>query len=349
MFSRVVIAFGLLLLFVVGIPATATAAAPAWHLTIASHGTNFPAGAVGNTFAGPMYQITATDVGGTETTSDPIVIADTLPAGLTPIETDPGFGVSGSCEIMSQTVTCTYSGPVQRSKSIVVGVAVEVGALPDPTVLTNSATVSGGGGASARASTTTTISSTPASFGLLPGLSGLGGSLTDPNGLPSTQAGSHPNQLTLDFSVPDKRVSTSGAFLAAVGGGTRDLHADLPRGLVVNPNATTVRCVESQLEVNECPADSQVGIASTSVTFGNFGVNLYEEPIYNMVPPADAPAEFGFEVAGAGIYIHVLGGVRPGDYALTAESPARALARSPSKPASILGKTQVTSSPAAPH
>jgi hypothetical protein len=263
-----------------------------------------------------MYEIVGTNVGG-GVAATPIVVTDTFPAGITPIEAQVRTSRAefGSCEIVSQTVSCPSPNRLRPGELVEASIAVEVSSLPDPTVVSDTATLSGGGAATVQATARTTITSAPASFALLPGPAGLGGSITEADGSPDTQAGSHPNQVTLDFGVPDVRI---GEWLGSVDGGLRDLHSYLPRGFVVNPNATSVRCLEAQLEANECPDGSQVGLATTMVTF--LGIAGSPVPIFNMVPPADAPADFAFNVSGASIYVHILGGVRPGDYAISSEA-----------------------------
>ena len=50
------------------------------------------------------------------------------------------------------------------------------------------------------------------------------------------------------------------------------------------------------------------------------GVEVLDEPVYNMAPPAGVPAELGFNAAGIGIIMHVGGKVRTGgDYGLSAD------------------------------
>jgi hypothetical protein len=109
----------------------------------------------------------------------------------------------------------------------------------------------------------------------------------------TTQAGAHPN-LHIDLAFDQKP-----------GGGphanTREIVIDLPPGSLGNPNAVP-RCTTAQLvgtDVNNptnetsCPVDSQVGLVTLTLG-GTFGSTIFTEPMYNMVPPPDAVARFGF-------------------------------------------------------
>lgn len=109
---------------------------------------------------------------------------------------------------------------------------------------------------------------------------------------------------------------------ADIYGSPKDVQVNLPRGFVVNPDVTSVKCTEAQLETKperggECPAASAVGVDYPSLP--PFGENA-SSAIYNMVPPPGVPAEFGVNPAGVGLVFHILGKVRTGgDYGLTGE------------------------------
>ena len=50
------------------------------------------------------------------------------------------------------------------------------------------------------------------------------------------------------------------------------------------------------------------------------GIEVLDEPVYNMAPPAGVPAELGFDAAGIGLIMHVGGRLRTGgDYGLSAD------------------------------
>jgi hypothetical protein len=161
-----------------------------------------------------------------------------------------------------------------------------------------------------------------ADFGFLPGAAGFNGSITNEDGSPDTQAGSHPYQLTVGIGFNSHYDSNLGETLPE-GGGVRDVTVNLPAGMIVDPTATETTCTEAQLESDStpgggCPGSSAVGVATVDV--GDF-LGEQESTIYNMVRPAGAPAAFGFDAAGAGVFVHLLGAVRTGsDYGLSANS-----------------------------
>jgi uncharacterized repeat protein (TIGR01451 family) len=110
-------------------------------MTVAkTHTGNFTRGSTGS------YLITATNNGtGAVPAGTTVTVSDTLPAGLTPTGWTIPPGSGWSCNIASQTVTCTNSnalavGASYAAISITVSVAQNAAAS-----LTNTATVSGGG------------------------------------------------------------------------------------------------------------------------------------------------------------------------------------------------------------
>ena len=301
------------------VASAATTPGPAWRLTVASTPTNFApeeeAGFAGN----PQYTIIATNIGG-KTAEGPIKLTDTLPDGLTPYYAE-GYNVQGLpvdffCDIDGQTVTCTSDGgPIRPGDWVYFPIYLEIDDFPDPTIVTNSATISGGGAPIAGATTSTTITSSLPDFDFVSGAAGLSASLTEPDGSPTTQAGAHPYRLSVDLATPSK---VEGFSVVAADGGLRDASVTLPRGVIVNPLATSVRCTEAQLESSTCPDASQVG----SVTINTVQSTILpaKSPLYNMAPPPGEPATFGFDAVGVGIFVHISGGIRAGDYALTSDS-----------------------------
>ncbi len=302
-------------IFALALPANAIGAAPAWKLSVISMPTNFAPGAHDQQQLGPLYTILATNVG-SAAASGPIVVTDTLPAGLS--ATDLG----SRCSAVGQEVTCTLSETIQSGSNFGLDIAVDVDSLADPTILdANEVTIESPGAAAAEATTTTTVSAEPAPFGLLPAAAGLGASLTEADGSPvgpsTFGAGAHPDQLTIDLGFltrPGGHGGRSTPILPS-GDGARDTHVFLPEGLVIDPSATPVRCTEAQLETFLCPAASALGRAS--VRFNLFSSSAYtSNPLFNMVPPPGSAASFAFDPGENGVFMHVLGGLQAGDYAL---------------------------------
>jgi hypothetical protein len=306
--------------------------APAWSIALAAYPTNFPPGATREANH-TKYFLDVSNVGGA-TSTGPIIVTDVLPAGVTMDGTAIGHDDSDgrpsteefdpACAAAGQTVTCTVSLTRTPGQQFSIDIPVAVAASSGTVVNTASAA---GGGAPSAATTEqpTQISPLPPPFGFVPEPAGLKWTVTSADGSTVTQAGAHPYQMTTELSLP------LGDFNPLIGEfeadqQAKDLTVDLPPGLVANPNAVA-RCTEAQFEAEiteaepeRCPPESQVGTISALVQLGNTElVGPIVAPLYNIVPPPGAPAEFGFFARGLGGYVHISGGVRTGsDYALSA-------------------------------
>jgi hypothetical protein len=296
-------------------PALAVSA-PVWRLTV----TPAPSYFMPESAGADVYWITAVDVGGAPTDGSPVTISDVLPEGVT---LDPA-GARGLDDHSETNVSCEEGPPLKCVDTAVVVpdeavkmiIPVDVAQGAETGVL-DQATVSGGGAPSASTSAATTISAEtpPAAF------EDLTTELTNSDGSVDTQAGSHPYEFTVRFALNSIRSVISEDLTSA--GEPKDVIAALPPGLTVNPTATSVMCTETELESDAnaaqgggCPAASQVGIVRIKSGL-NGGIEL-PAALFNMVPPANAPAELGFDAVGAGIFVHLLGGVRTGsDFGVT--------------------------------
>jgi hypothetical protein len=156
-----------------------------------------------------------------------------------------------------------------------------------------------------------------AGFGF-PSERGMTVSITNRDGTPDIQAGSHPYEYTTRLTVNTERRE---GHEAPAGGDIKDIEASLPPGLVGDPQATP-QCTLAEFRQyfssnligfkESCPAASQIGILE--VSFG--GIKFYPE-VYNLVPQRGYPAEFGFRVLGVPVVI--VPRVRTGaDYGITA-------------------------------
>jgi hypothetical protein len=143
-------------------------------------------------------------------------------------------------------------------------------------------------------------------------------SVVDREGSPATQAGSHPYAMTTTIVFNHHAVEENDI---APDGNPKNIAVNLPAGLIANPTATETSCIEAELEKGVCPNGSAVGVVT--IDAGSLAFNGNEEqtaPLFSMVPPPGVPAEFGFNAAGVGIIVHILGKVRTGgDYGLSAE------------------------------
>jgi len=294
------------------LPAGASAApvpAPAWALSVTPMPSNFAPGA---TNPEPQYLISATNVGA-KVTSGTIVIKALLPAGLAPskalaLNTDPNASAKPICGIEAdgQTLLCETTEPVGPGRLILAQADVAVSA-PEGTLLTK-ASVSGGG-ATEEISTEfpTRVQADPLPFDFLPGFKAPA---TNADGTPTTPAGSHPYQQTVAFGLPT--VDPGDGLTNA--GHARNIYVELPRGLLGSPAASPVLCTEAELTgAQGCPDPSQVGMADITTIVGKANNGISSTNLYNMVPPPGAVAELATDVAGAGIFVHILAGVRSDD------------------------------------
>lgn len=303
--------------------ASAAGGAPAWQIALTPLPTNFSPGSTGTENAPPMFLLAATNVGG-GATSGTVTLEATLPAGLTPL--GPPIGPTGytfpfapgpinpSCLIVSQTVTCTVSEPTYPARWVGARIPVAVsGSLTEGKVLAATASVSGGGAQEVTTAYETEISSDVPDFGFLPGEAGIDSLFLDGDGSAETEAGGHPDQLTVSLAFPIGE-PTPGVPTGA--GHPRTVISELPGGLVGSPAATARRCTEAEFISTDCPAASQVGVI-TAMTTETFPF-LIPTPLYNMVPPPGAPAELAFNALNADIFVHLDAAVRSdGDYGVS--------------------------------
>jgi hypothetical protein len=316
--------------FYAGPAAAAEDPHPAWTLQIATTGTNLPPERAADSTGAPAYEIFATNVG-TAPTNGTFTITTELPQGTSVARTPSvvyGKEQNGSgetpCQVSGQVVTCTTNGVVPIGLAADLRIAIDVDAV-EGEELEATTTVEGGGSGSVTKTLITKMSTTPAPFGIIASSSGLFGGAFNEDGTVATLAGSHPaayEPVSLDVN---RKVNPPGQGGSEVpDGDIRNVRVDLPRGMVVNPQATE-KCTEAQLETLSpdgttgpaCPAGSMIGVIKVMNSAGStFGLGAVA--LYNMVPPAGAPAEFGFSFI-EGIYTHIEGFVRTGeDYGLSA-------------------------------
>jgi hypothetical protein len=163
------------------------------------------------------------------------------------------------------------------------------------------------------------VSSAQADFAFLPGTEGFSVSALNQDSTTVTQAGSHPYQVTVGFTLTSHVLE--GRTLPE--GDIKRLTAALPKGLVVDPQATP-RCTEAQLESDltgkGCPPSAAVGTIAVTSNFQNTLVTFHS-PLFNMMPPPGEPAEFGVDVGALAVYFHLAGGVGGApDYTLFADA-----------------------------
>jgi len=323
MIRRSSIAFALLVCALALAPSSAPAEAPeapAWRLTMTAMPSNFAPGAT------TEYFLVATNVGAKATAATPpAILKATLPAGLKPLSAtaksyDPEAGSPPTCgSPTGQSIACESTGALHPGRQLTMTIEVEVPPSTEEGELLAQASVEGGGaGQGVSVSVPTAISASPVPFDFLPGFSAPA---DNPDGTPTVLSGAHPYQLTTNLGFPTERLGNELT-------GTehpRDLHLDLPRGLLGDPTAVSEQCTEAEL-ISEsspgCPLGSQVGSVEVTSLLGGVGtVGAPSTPLFEMVPPPGSPAEFGFDADGVGLFIHAIAGVRTdSDYGAYATS-----------------------------
>jgi hypothetical protein len=144
------------------------------------------------------------------------------------------------------------------------------------------------------------------------GIATFDGQVLNQDGTASTQAGAHPWAITTSIAF-NSHVDPDLFGLSVPDGSVKDLTVDLPAGFAGDPT-TLPRCTVDQLSKLDnipCPLGSQVGIINVNTLLGSAVI-----PVYNMTPPDDAPAAFGFSVVG--VPVIMTASVRTdGDYGLS--------------------------------
>jgi hypothetical protein len=228
--------------------------------------------------------------------SIPVTIADKVPPGMvvTSVEgfTNQSTKVPLGCSLASLSCAFAESLAPYETLEIVVSVKPE-GALSGED---NEATILGGGAPRASVKQSVAVSDEPVPFGV----ESYGLTLESEGGAPETQAGSHPFQLTSTLALNQTVNATRPPAPA------KDLRFDLPPGLIGNPTVLP-QCTDLEFDTaiagggggNQCPRDTVVGVASTTVALkGEGSVSTFPVPVFNMTPGVGEPARFGYEVEG---------------------------------------------------
>lgn len=118
------------------------------------------------------------------------------------------------------------------------------------------------------------------------GINSLTAGAINRDGSVDLQAGSHPYEYKLSFTMnQDGEGNPQGTL--------RDLVVDLPRGMVGNQLAVP-RCSGSDFEGAQprCPGDTQIGVATIKMA----GFGSVVSPVYNLMPPRGVLASIGFSL-----------------------------------------------------
>jgi hypothetical protein len=289
---------------------SASANTPAWSPIAGANPTHLPPGGSGS------IVVYAQNVGGA-TSSGTIKVVDKLPAGLVTKETPSGVAggsANWSCpttegpglgEVTCELTAAIESGFAAKPLRIPVNVLAS-----NPETLTNEVRVSSPGALSGGYLQSVAVDPTPAK----PGLQAAVAAAYDPDGMPSSQAGSHPYAGTAAVLLNTVIAPSGGAVPA---GDLKTALTQLPAGFLGNPVAIPL-CPEG-LKDAKCPRDTQVGTAQISINFPD--TVSAGDPVHAVQAPVGYPAKFTFE-AEAFFQVNAVGSLRSDeDYGLNVESP----------------------------
>ncbi len=301
---------------------------PWWRVSSESFPTNLPPAGEGKIF------LVAEDLGDAGV-SGPVVITDTLPAGLTAQSIAVGLGGYGAsevfgrafCEVQTDEVICTLPESLTSIFPVYgrayADVEAQIRVKVSETAKSgeeNRVSISGGGALSATVQRPIVVSSAPTPFGV----EQYELRAENADGSPDTQAGSHPFQLTSVIGL--NQAAEAGKPPASV----KDLRFDLPPGLVGDP-VPFPQCPLAKFTAlapggggeNLCPDNTVVGVVSVSTTLPTNELEplqTFYTPLFALVPTVGEPARFGFDAAGLPIYLDTA--VRTGsDYGVTVTVP----------------------------
>ncbi len=305
--------------------AASASAAPVWNLDLHHNETHFPPGGEG------QYWFDINNVGDTDT-SGPVTLTVNLPAGITRKGALAFADVSHSqvhwsCpgKAGANSVTCTTSDSILHhriSRTLVLAVNVAPGV--EGTLLTTAKIEGGGASEAATASEPTQVSSEPAGFGI------LADSFTPDffqanESTPEREAGAHPDLFTVPFDFNTDVPNPARPGIKREAESVRDLHVDLPPGVIGNPSAVG-ECTQAAFTVGACPPSSQVGrqdlivfpLSGSDPDGEYFPLSL---PVFNLTHPRGVIADLAFVFAGNPI--HVKASLDPANhYAITSEVPS---------------------------
>jgi hypothetical protein len=310
------VAVGMTVAFCSVLVSGAGAAVPWWQLDSVSEPSNLSVGGTAS------LHVIASDLGEGEVkgSGQRVVLRDVLPAGLEATSASgaaatfpAGFiGLRGEmgCTVVSVSlVECMFEGSLFPYEQLEAKIGVNV-LVDAKSGELNHVSVSGGGSSGARIERPIVVNGEPTVFGV------RNYELTPSNedGSLDTQAGSHPFGLTTTLDL--NRSGTS-PFQPEM---PKDLHFDLPPGLIGNP-VPFPQCTDAQfakdieLFTNECPSDTALGVATVTVELAGSFVPV-TVPVFNLAPAPGEPARFGFRALVANVSLDT--SVRTGgDYGVT--------------------------------
>jgi hypothetical protein len=137
------------------------------------------------------------------------------------------------------------------------------------------------------------------------GIAEFDGALLNADGTAATQAGAHPHDMSLGFELNRTDVFPDGDV--------KTIELRMPPGFIGDPSAVAKCSSLQRLLSSDCPDGAQVGLADIDFAAGSA---LAIGPVYNLEPPPDVPARFGFTTSALVVLFDAA--LRSdGDYGLT--------------------------------
>jgi hypothetical protein len=313
--------------------ATLAGSAPAfadsawWHLTSESWPAILPSSGEGT------VTVLAENLGDAQATGAALTITDRLPSGVTPQSVlfyispyqfgKQDIGHFKICEVLGQVVTCRLSESILKSLPFnpydYMEMRISVKVEGASSGVQNEVSVSGAGALPVSIKRSLKIGATQTPFGL----ANYGLTPENDDGSVDTQAGSHPFQLTSTLTVNQRSDPAHPPTF------TKDLHFQIPPGLIGNPTPVP-QCTDLQfttvvgkfpLTINSCPKNTAIGVADITIDEPHFvGVETVPVPLFNLTPAVGEPARFGFSVLSVPVILDT--SVRTGgDYGVTVTVP----------------------------
>ena len=137
------------------------------------------------------------------------------------------------------------------------------------------------------------------------GLENLGLTITDSEGQPALQAGSHPFAVTTTLDPETEFDPELGTIPA---GQLRNLSGELPPGLTGSPFATP-QCASvdfvtvvapNGIKAPNCPNSSVLGHVRVGLSLSDGSPVIFDTAVYNLVPSPGVAAKFGFRLYESG-------------------------------------------------
>jgi hypothetical protein len=244
---------------------------------------------------------------------DPLAISVHLPAGVAAYEAEglAGYVAAGlpaiPCTVAASAslIECSFEGELPPYEAI----EVEAPVALDGTVASGArleASISGGNATALPVSHALTISGAAVHFGI----ESFGMAAEEEGGAASAQAGVHPFQLTntLQLNAGAMSGDRRGTPTVAQPALPRNVRVAFPAGLVGAakpvPACDMATFLAINALINECPADSAVGVASvTFIESGTLGFAHVAVPVFSLPPARGEPARLGFVIAGDPVVI----------------------------------------------